>query len=54
MDESTARAIARQAEGWIQWDDFRQRPDGSRGKIVLDRRFSADELRAILQFERKK
>lgn len=54
MDEQTAQWTAKHADGWINWDNFRNCPAWSGGKIILDGRFSADELRAILQFERKR
>lgn len=53
MEEQTARATLAQADGWISWDNAHNLPDWKSGKIVLDGRFSADELRAILTFERK-
>jgi hypothetical protein len=53
MDEKTALTLARQADGHIAWNDARNVPDWQNGKIALDGRFSADELRAILVFERK-
>lgn len=52
-DEQTARTVAKNADGHIGWNDARDVPDWQGGKIVLDGRFSADELRAILLFERK-
>jgi hypothetical protein len=53
MEEQTAKQILNQAGGWIDWNDIASRPNWVGGKIVLDGRFSADELRAIIEFERK-
>ncbi|WP_186099763.1 hypothetical protein [Burkholderia gladioli] len=53
MDEQTARAVLSQAEGYIDWDDVRDYPLWYHSKIMLEGRFSADELRAIIEFERK-
>lgn len=53
MDEQTARTIAQSADGWIDWNNARNVPDWQGGRIILDGRFTADELRAILLFERK-
>lgn len=52
-NNQTARTIAKQAEGWIEWNDARDCPQWIGSKIHLDGRFTADELRAILEFERK-
>ncbi|WP_434115674.1 hypothetical protein [Paraburkholderia caffeinilytica] len=49
---SHARAILRGAGGWIDWDNVGDRPDWQCGGIVLDGRFTLDELRAILVFAR--
>lgn len=53
MDEQTARRTARHADGWMDWDNIRNCPSWVGGEIILDGRFSAEELRAILQFEGK-
>jgi hypothetical protein len=53
MDQEVNRAIARNSDGWIDWSDILNCPRWIDGKIQLDGRFTADELRAILQFERK-
>ncbi len=53
MEEQAARRILNQAEGWIDWNDVAGCPNWVSGKIVLDGRFSAEELRAIIAFERK-
>jgi hypothetical protein len=51
MDEQTASTIAKNAAGWIDWNDARKVPNWQSGHIILDGRFTADELRAILFFE---
>ncbi len=53
MDEQTARAVLSQAEGYIDWDDIRDCPQWYRSKVILEGRFTSDELRAIIEFERK-
>lgn len=53
MDEQTARTILRQADGHIDWNNARDCPAWYLSKIYLDGRFTADELRAIIEFERK-
>ncbi|WP_186202919.1 hypothetical protein [Burkholderia gladioli] len=53
MDEQTARAILSQAEGYIDWDDIRDCPQWYRSKVILEGRFTSDELRAIIEFERQ-
>lgn len=53
MDEETARIILNQRAGWIDWSTARDVPNWLGGRINLDGRFTADELRAILLFERK-
>jgi hypothetical protein len=52
MDDQTARKILRQADGWIDWNDVQNAPDWRQGKIVLDGRFSADELCALIELKR--
>jgi hypothetical protein len=53
MDEETARIILNQKSGWVDWNNAKNVPNWQGGRIILDGRFTADELRAILEFERK-
>ncbi|MCA8407952.1 hypothetical protein LGN09_23890 [Burkholderia cenocepacia] len=53
MDQQTARTILKQTDGHIDWNDARDCPAWHLSKIYLDGRFTADELRAIIEFERK-
>lgn len=53
MDEQTARTILRQADGHIEWSNSRDCPAWYLSKIYLEGRFTSDELRAIIEFERK-
>ncbi len=53
MEERTARTILKQTDGHIDWNDARDCPAWYLSKIYLDGRFTADELRAIIEFQRK-
>ncbi|WP_179949900.1 hypothetical protein [Burkholderia sp. MSMB1072] len=53
MDEQTARTILRQTDGHIDWSNARDCPAWYLSKIYLEGRFTSDELRAIIEFERK-
>ncbi|WP_232478114.1 hypothetical protein [Caballeronia calidae] len=52
MNNQTAQHILKRAEGWIDWSQARNVPNWQQGKIVLDGRFSADELRALIELQR--
>lgn len=53
MDEKTALMILRQVSGHIDWNNIRDCPAWHLSKIYIEGRFSSDELRAIIEFERK-
>lgn len=53
MDQQTARTILRQTDGHIDWNDARDCPAWHLSKIYLEGRFTSDELRAIIEYERK-
>ncbi len=56
MDEQIeiARAILRQADGYIDWDSNRNCPAWYLSRIYIEGRFTSEELRAIIEFEGKR
>jgi hypothetical protein len=53
MEEQTAKLMLKHAAGHVDWNNARNVPNWQGGRIILDGRFTTDELRAIILFERK-
>lgn len=52
MENSVARYLVKHAEGWIDWNDISNKPNWQNGKIILDGKFSADELIALIELQK--
>lgn len=48
MDANTARTILRQADGYIDWDHTHHRPNWYKEHIILEGRFTLNQLQALI------
>jgi hypothetical protein len=48
MDIQIARQFLSRARGWIDWDHHRNLPNWQGGSIILDGRFTVEELKALI------